>query len=386
MSKYVIDSSTLTSIADAVRTKGGTTDPIVVSDIPTAITNLPSGGGDIPEEAFVISGDCYYRFSNNGWNWFIEKYGNKITTKDITIANSMFHGSDKIPKVPFDLNLSSSRSYHDSSYIFENCDNLTQIPKLNNVIVYDARGMFRMCRTLRTIPEDIADTWNWSYLEKQTSSSIGKQNEMLQGCVSLRSFPMTLIKSGNPYSNYSNSYYRNGFNDCYALDELINLPIPYTKAKWNSNAFISTFGRCFRLKNATFALNNSTPYTVTWKNQVIDLSNYVGYTMIKANILDYNNGITADKEVTDDASYQLLKNDPDWFTCDINYSRYNHDSAVATINSLPDTSAYLATAGGTNAIKFNGGAGALTDGGAINTLTEEEIAVAAAKGWTVTLV
>ena len=81
-----------------------------------------------------------------------------------------------------------------------------------------------------------------------------------------------------------------------------------------------------------------------------------------------------------------MKNDPDSWTYDINYSKYNHDSAVETINSLPDTSAYIATAGGTNTIKFDGASGAKTDGGAINTLTEEEIAVAAAKGWTVTLV
>ena len=106
----------------------------------------------------------------------------------------------------------------------------------------------------------------------------------------------------------------------------------------------------------------------------------------KKYILNYNSGITADKEVTDDATYQALKNDPDWFTCDIKYSRYNHDSAVRTINSLPDTSAYLATAGGTNTIKFKGAAGSATDGGAINTLTSEEIAVATAKGWTVTFV
>jgi hypothetical protein len=67
------------------------------------------------------------------------------------------------------------------------------------------------------------------------------------------------------------------------------------------------------------------------------------------------------------------------------YSRYNHDSAVRTINSLPDASAYLATTSGTNTIKFRGEAGSSTDGGAINTLTAEEIAVATAKGWTVSL-
>ena len=99
-----------------------------------------------------------------------------------------------------------------------------------------------------------------------------------------------------------------------------------------------------------------------------------------------NNGITADKFVNDDASYQALKNDPDWFANIPKYSRYNHDSAVETINSLPDTSAYLATAGGTNTIEFRGDSGSATDGGAINTMTEEEIAVAAAKGWTVSFV
>lgn len=35
---------------------------------------------------------------------------------------------------------------------------------------------------------------------------------------------------------------------------------------------------------------------------------------------------------------------------------------------------------------LTGKAGSKTDGGAINTMTAEEIAVAAAKGWTVTLV
>jgi hypothetical protein len=98
----------------------------------------------------------------------------------------------------------------------------------------------------------------------------------------------------------------------------------------------------------------------------------------------YSSGITIDKKVIDDATYQALKNDPDWYTFKVEYSRYNHDSAVNTINSLPDTSAYLATAGGTNTIKFNGKSGSKTDGGAINTLTAEEIAVATAKGWTVT--
>ena len=40
------------------------------------------------------------------------------------------------------------------------------------------------------------------------------------------------------------------------------------------------FGTCvilLQLKNITFALKDGVPYTVTWKSQVIDLSEYVGY-------------------------------------------------------------------------------------------------------------
>ena len=44
--------------------------------------NVPQDGSP-PEEAFVISGDCDSRFSDNNWNWFVEGYGNKITTENI---------------------------------------------------------------------------------------------------------------------------------------------------------------------------------------------------------------------------------------------------------------------------------------------------------------
>ena len=168
---------------------------------------------------------------------------------------------------------------------------------------------------------------------------------------------------------------------CHSLDEIVGLPIPHSAATWVSNAFIHSFSRCSRLKEMTFALKeDGTPYVVKWGGQTIDLSDYVGYATNVFDVVGYNNGITEDKKVSDNATYQALKNDPDWFGVGVNYSRYNHTSAVNTINSLPDTSAYLTANGGTNTIKFTGAAGALTDGGAINTLTEEEIAVAVSKG------
>ena len=51
--------------------------------------------------------------------------------------------------------------------------NLTQVHKLNNVKVYNTDKMFYYCHNLRTIPDDIANTWDWSYLENISSYEIG---------------------------------------------------------------------------------------------------------------------------------------------------------------------------------------------------------------------
>ena len=385
MAKVLVNESSLTGIADAIRGKNGSTDTYKPSQMAAAITAISGGGPDIPEEAFVISGDCNYLNYYGKWDWFFNNYGDRITTKSLTGGNFMFSQS-QIEEINFDINFSLYNSCP-ISFIYSGCTKLIKIKKMNNLRVSSMDTLFKDCKRLRNIPDDFADTWDWSYLEGRTSEYTGSQNTIFQGCHSLRSIPMNIIKSGNLKMNYYYSYFNNGFYQCYSLDELTNLPIPYTKATWTSNAFTSTFNYCGRLKNITFAKqDNGTPYTVSWKTQTIDLATYVGYTNHKVNILNYNSGITADKEVKDDATYQALKNDPDWFTTNVAYSRYNHDSAVATINSLPDTSAYLATAGGTNTIKFKGAAGSATDGGAINILTEEEIAVATARGWTVSFV
>ena len=387
MAKVLVNESSLTGIANAIRGKNGSTTTYKPSEMAAAITAISGGGPDIPDSAFVISGNCQYRFSNNGWNWFIEQYGDRITTKDISNAINMFISSTQLVNITFELNFDNNSS-NNTEFLFKDCRNLITLPRINNLKIFNMSNMFNNCYKLRTIPEDFADSFDWSYLESQTSMYNGAQNNMFFGCYSLRSFPFNLINRGNPNAYYSYSYFNNGFYDCYVIDELVNLPIPYTNATWTRNAFTNTFTQCCRLKNMTFALNDGQPHIMNWKTQTIDLSYTIGYVYDNAKkfILNYNSGITADKEVTDDTTYQALKNDADWFTTNVAYSRYNHDSAVATINSLPDTSAYLASAGGTNTIKFKGAAGSATDGGAINTLTEEEIAVATAKGWTVTLV
>ena len=77
MSKYLIEDTTLTDIANAIRTKTETTELINPADMAPMIEGIIAGGGEgLPPEALVITGNCAYRFANGGWNWFIKQYGN----------------------------------------------------------------------------------------------------------------------------------------------------------------------------------------------------------------------------------------------------------------------------------------------------------------------
>ena len=339
---------------------------------------IPAGGLD--EENLVITGDCKYRFSYGGWDWFIEKYGRSMTTTKIDAMGHMFDSSN-LSFIPFDLNGNFNMSTVEPSYLFANARNLTNVPKMS-FKAQNMNYMFNGCYRLREIPEESYEGIDFSPMDNATSAYTSNCSNLLYGCFSLRTAPIGLLKHGCPTAAYSYSIYSALFQTCYALDEVVNLPVIHTQATWTSNVFGSTFKDCNRVKNIIFALQeDGSPYVCSgWKKQTIDLTSNVGWCVNVDNIIEYNSGITLEKRVSDAATYQALKDDPDWFTTNVAYSRYNHDSAVATINSLPDCSAV-----GGNIIKFKGAAGSATDGGAINTLTEEEIAVAAARGWTVTL-
>lgn len=367
-------------ILDSVRGKTGKTALLKSGEVKPEIDGIKTGG-DLPEEAFVVTGDCQYRFAYGAWDWFINQFGNRVVTSNIYNFKYMFL-STTVKQIPFKLNGSGTRS-HDMAFAFSNAQDLETLPEMSGVDPTGTQRMFDNCRKLKSLPEDLETYFTWKYMDGSTSQYINGGETFYQ-CYSLRFIPVGFLSHFPSNTNYGYSYFKYGFYGCKSLDELVDLPIPYRDSTWTNNAFSTTFGYCCRLKNITFEMPDGMPCVMNWKNQVIDLSAYCGWDQSNYDITVYAE-IPLAKQVSNDTQYQALKDDPDWFTTNYAYSRYNHDSAVATINSLPDTSAYLATAGGTNTIKFKGVAGSLTDGGAINTLTAEEIAVATAKGWTVTL-
>ena len=376
----------LTAIGDAIRDKTGSTDLLTLDAMPTAISGITTGGGEgggLTEEELTITGNCSHRFANGGWDWFIENYGDKITTKDITSATYMF-SSSKLEEIPFDINLSTTVFNGVNIGSIFNASNITKPPYITGKVSH-MDSIFSSCYYMTEIPEDWIEKIDLSYIQNDSGT---KMNSIFNNCYSLRKIPINLLRNlYNKTTSSSYSPYYSNFRSCYALDEIKEIAV--LMQTLTSSMFTMSFQYIGRVNSITFAMQeDGTPNTASWKSQTISLTERVGYETNVNNITDYTayHGITADKQVTDDASYQALKDDLDWWTTNVSYSRYNHDSAVETINSLPDTSAYLAEKGGTNTIKFKGASGELTDGGAINTLTEEEIAVATAKGWTVTLV
>lgn len=374
----------LSAIGDAIRTKTGGTELLTLDAMPNEIASIETGGGGgIQVEPMVLTEIGSYACSGIVAGSYINLFGDTISTNNLQNSNNMFYNSKNLIEIPFDINFDGSRQWSATS-MFSHCEKLKKVPKINNFRPGDINQMFEHCYQLEDFPENYFDNWDWTYLENLTSAYNGICYGMFASCHSLRKIPVEIFNHMNPVAAQYCTYFSSGFVDCWSLDELVGLLIPYTTT-YTTNMLGNTFNLCRRLKRITFATQeDGSPIVVNWKGQNIDLYSYVGWGLNESEIANLNNSITADKFVKDDASYQALKNDPDWFANTPEYSRYNHDSAVETINSLPDTSAYLATAGGTNSIRFRRECGSATDGGEIGTLTEEEIAVAAAKGWTVT--
>ena len=385
------------SYAIGLNSSGGSKEPVLESISITANgTYTPDAGIDgynsvsvnVPQEGALTAEELTftgnnldnYGFSGKMADVVCSKYFDKISFNDITSIS--YFGSRMINHIDFSSKTINIASYSLSYYRVDNMFTNFSGTALPNVISEkplplsgSITGLMDHMDYVRYLPESF-DNLDFSLANTSTNwfSTFVNGN-------SLRSISPTFLAKWYNDNTDGMTPMRNIYN-LYSLDELVNMPLSNKTGVLTSNQF-DTRQLC-RIKNFTFETNNGQPYVVSWKNQSIYLTNDIGYTSYyKGNILNYNSGITADKEVKDAATYEALKNNPDWFTQNVNYSRYNHDSAVATINSLPDTSAYLAENGGTNTIKFKGESGKLTDGGAINTLTEEEIAVAVAKGWTI---
>ena len=377
MPNVLVNDDSLKAIGNAIREKNGETTTYKPAEMAAAITAISGGGsrGYVPTDADLkLTGNCGDLFNSGKLKWIIDNYGNRITTQKISSTKGMFiqYIGDNIPFIiNSDYELNCQRMFYLAGIkgtlpkivMTKTTDYISDIGSMFYGYIYD------------NIPDD--------YFSSMASATIYKYVSMsgvFQGAKYITKIPSSWLTFTSKYPKtdaYANPY-NVAFKNCYSLKKLNNLHT-FSSFVIKDNFFRETFNGTYSLNSVTFApLPEGTEYR-QWKSQVISLNNYVGYG-IGSNMIDI---FDRNKRVENDSTYAALKNTDDWWSSDINYSRYNHDSAVETINSLPNTKPYLDANGGTNTIIFKGNAGAKTDGGAINTLTDAEIAVATAKGWTV---
>lgn len=371
----------LTAIGDAVRGKTGESEKLTLDGIAEKIRSMPA-----PMQKITISGDISCLFSEK----FMELYNNSlkdyIEFKDVTqcvglipdMTNNFTSGSGgsyRIPKVEDLSNIVinfKENTYTKSSNMFENAKFLKKLPKLVNFQPDSLYHFFQFCENLQEIPEDFYKDWK---IGNYTS-----QNAMFYYCRNLRKAPIGLLKKlqNIDYFNYYDCYSYVCFSSCYKLPEVLNFPFPkhFSGGTW-ANPFEQFLYETYSLSRFTFEAEAADVVHKIYNSITLNFTENVGY--------GHGEGFRSDKQISNAESYAALKNDPDSWTSKLEYCKYNKTSAVETINSLPVVQKGSSTDDNTFIIKFKGDAGSATDGGAINTMTEEEIAVATARGWTVTL-
>ena len=394
MSKVFIEESSLTAIGDAVRAKTGSSDLLIVPDgMVSAISSIETGGGGdyfTDDDLTFTNANCGYMFAGDKWAAILEKEKGRIkinNPQNLSYFLQQCTGEDYSFITITGTDNMGACSFTGFAY---NAKNLKKLPTIKNLYVNgnQCNSMFDSCTELTE------DELIKFYDNIRISDSPMQGNNLFYGFYTIRNINRVFPYIKKAFAEYTKFFnYSFMFHNCYSLDEIKGILVFENNDATTSNRMTNIFYDCNHVKDIEFEKNeDGTAKTAKWKSQTIDLSFYVGYSSgdLAQRISGYDScSITAaDKAPTTNINEfnSFIESNPNWWTDKLAYSRYNHDSAVNTINSLPDTSAYLASAGGTNTIKFKGESGSATNGGAINTLTEEEIAVATAKGWTVTFV
>ena len=359
------------------------------ADYESVYVDVPSSGGGVEPEPIVLTGDQGSAFASPIAAAYLEMFPESISTRDLKNAPSMFENfaGTEIPFALNWINYGYAYNYSNANYLFR-YSGIHYPPAMNYFSPNGIPGMFQGCSNLVEVPEGWSSTWYWDYTHNENRNVMS--NYVFYGCYSLKKIDSNLLK--NLWNNNNQTYgscYAYLFQDCYNLSEVVGLGVsPYAKLT-GSNVFYYTWKNNYCMRRFTFDTNNGVPITAQWNGMTIDLCQnfgfYYGGTMSG---YFYNSGRTLDDRIYDAESYARNKNNPNAYVACTNYddaarwSLYNKAAAEETIRSLPDCSSY----GYTNTLKLNSAQGEYTDEGAIGSISQEVIDLAAAKGWTIQLV
>lgn len=161
----------LTGIADAIREKKGTSDPINAQDFASEISSISTGGGTTLKNLLNATKTGYYLF----YDYQGTTVDNLIAyndTAEVTIMTSMFSSCDNLTAVP-SLNTSKvtkmdsmfsgcayltsvgqfdTSSVTTTSYMFNGCGSLTSIFQFDTTALTNTSSMFKLCYHLESVP------------------------------------------------------------------------------------------------------------------------------------------------------------------------------------------------------------------------------------------
>lgn len=383
MANVLVEETSLSNIASAIRGKNGSTAVYKPGEMAAAITNLPTGGSGGDAETINFSTDISYLFASDGGGALYEAVKNKnLVFTNIRYGRGVFYNMSTNDTItPFTIHLLRGmyntpgnvdfRNFYEGSRIVSNIVIDPPIERPSNV---EFQNFFAKSR-LKNIDFSCIDT-NYPIFEQSCAMGLFSESGYLRS--------INFTNSPHKYFGGNNIEYQSTFYRCFDLDSIEDL---YTTQQTD---FFNAFNNCSHLAKLTFKTASPTNAKNPYYSSDIDLSTVGYYTnvsegYINNTALHYGNDPlikkslvrqNAAKEITNATTYAELKNDPDAWTTNVAYSRYNKTSAKETLTSLP----YIKD---THTIKFNGEAGSATDGGAIKNLTSSEIAVATAKKWTV---
>lgn len=184
----------LQDVADAIKEKKGTTEPINAQSFSEEIRNLPSGGEDDYSAKMMVEGDA-----------FVPNQTESIVIgKNITkLGGNCFMNYTKLVSCLLPEGLTTI-DYN----AFSGCSSLKNIT-LPKTVKNVQNGIFKNCTSLEslTFPEDTA--------------SLG--NTMFEGCTSLKKFVLLVNKVITLYSanSFLNTPIESGTGFIYVKDDLV---------------------------------------------------------------------------------------------------------------------------------------------------------------------
>lgn len=190
----------LTDVANSIRTKTQTTEPINAQDFSAKILSIQTGGGENTLKKLLdATHSCYglfFFYQGTSVDGLIQP----SDTENVEKFESMFEVS-QVTTIP-ELNTSNATNMNAMMF---GCQNITTIPLFDTSKVKSMRSMFFECRQLTTIP--LLDTSNvqdmfqiFKYCDKLVTipaldvSNNFNFNDSFDGCSSLKSILMTGMK------------------------------------------------------------------------------------------------------------------------------------------------------------------------------------------------